>query len=73
MALTRILLIELISLFQVGKLLSDLVRLHLLLPSQFQKGLCSLLEFAADMELDVPKIWAYMGEIIGEILLSFIW
>ena len=24
-----------------------------------------VLEFAEDMEIDIPKIWAYLGELIG--------
>ena len=47
--------------------MSDLVRLHLLLPSQYQSGLCSVLEFGADIEVDVPMVWKYLGEFISEL------
>ena len=27
-----------------------------------------MLEFAEDMEVDIPKIWMYMGELIGPVV-----
>jgi len=49
----------------VGNLLHDLVKKQVLTVDQYLQGLVDILEFAEDMEIDIPRIWKYMGEIIG--------
>ena len=30
--------------------------------------LLEVLEFAEDMEIDIPKIWSYLGELVGQMI-----
>ena len=30
--------------------------------------LLEILEFAEDMEIDIPKIWTYLGELVGQMI-----
>ena len=30
--------------------------------------LLEVLEFAEDMEIDIPKIWMYLGELVGQMI-----
>ena len=55
---------------KIGQLLIQLVNKNLLLKTQFVKGLQNVLEFAADIVVDVPKIWDYFGEIFGKFKVS---
>ncbi|XP_013390980.1 eukaryotic translation initiation factor 4 gamma 1 isoform X3 [Lingula anatina] len=48
-----------------GHLLHDLVKQKYLTVDAYLKGLKEILEFAEDMEIDIPKIWDYLGELIG--------
>jgi len=48
-----------------GALLHDLVKTNVLSVKQYLKGLSEILEFAEDMVIDIPKIWQYLGELIG--------
>ena len=51
--------------------MSELVRMHILLPSQYQIGLCAVLDFAEDIIVDVPGFWLYVGEITSEFNMFF--
>ncbi|XP_074654497.1 eukaryotic translation initiation factor 4 gamma 1-like isoform X3 [Tubulanus polymorphus] len=48
-----------------GHLLHDLVSKGTITVENYLKGLHEVLEYAEDMEIDVPKIWEYLGELIG--------
>ncbi|KAL3861762.1 hypothetical protein ACJMK2_007784 [Sinanodonta woodiana] len=50
---------------QTGQLLHDLVKNNVLLVDIYVKGLNEILMFAEDMEIDIPKIWEYLGQLIG--------
>ncbi|XP_064642911.1 eukaryotic translation initiation factor 4 gamma 1-like isoform X3 [Lineus longissimus] len=50
---------------QAGHLLHDVVKGGLITVADYLKGLNEVLEYAEDMEIDIPKIWAYFGELIG--------
>ena len=51
---------------EVGAFLDKLIRKYYLLPSQYERGLISVLKFASDLVVDIPKVWDYFGEMIGE-------
>ena len=40
----------------------------LTLNSGFHCRLLEILEFAEDMEIDIPKIWTYLGELVGQMI-----
>jgi translation initiation factor 4G len=50
---------------QTGNLLHDVVKQNILSCQTYVRGLLEVLEFAEDMEVDIPKIWSYLGELIG--------
>ncbi|XP_064599552.1 eukaryotic translation initiation factor 4 gamma 1-like isoform X2 [Liolophura sinensis] len=50
---------------QTGNLLHDVVKKKLISVDCYVKGLGKVLEYAEDMEIDIPKIWTYLGELIG--------
>ncbi|XP_076365221.1 eukaryotic translation initiation factor 4 gamma 3-like isoform X2 [Tachypleus tridentatus] len=52
----------------VGQLFHDLVRKNILSVEQYVEGLKSLLELADDFEIDIPKIWLYLGELIAPMI-----
>ncbi|XP_013779883.1 eukaryotic translation initiation factor 4 gamma 3-like [Limulus polyphemus] len=49
----------------VGQLFHDLVRKNMITVEQYVQGLKSILQLADDFEIDIPKIWLYLGEIIA--------
>ena len=53
------------ALTMAGQLLDTLVSKYVLLPKNMEEGLCNLLQYGSDMELDIPKFWEYIGTIIG--------
>ncbi|KAK3602167.1 hypothetical protein CHS0354_013234 [Potamilus streckersoni] len=53
---------------QTGLLLHDLVKNNVLMVDTYVKGLNEILMFAEDMEIDIPKIWEYLGQLIGPML-----
>ena len=50
---------------KIGHLLGQFVNRNVLLRKQFKAGLNSVLEFAGDLMVDIPKVWDYFGELIG--------
>uniref|UniRef100_A0A3B4AJI6 Uncharacterized protein n=1 Tax=Periophthalmus magnuspinnatus TaxID=409849 RepID=A0A3B4AJI6_9GOBI len=52
----------------MGLLLHQLIKAGSLLPQQYYKGLHEILEVAEDMEIDIPHIWLYLGELITPML-----
>ena len=50
---------------QIGHLLSQLVIKKILLKKQYVKGLQNVLQFAGDLVVDIPKVWDYFGDLIG--------
>ena len=42
----------------------------MLLRQQYEAGLKSVLEFAGDLMVDIPKVWDYLGELIGKLQIS---
>lgn len=53
---------------QTGHLLHDLVKKEVISVQSYLKGLDEILQFAEDMEIDIPKIWQYFGELIGPMI-----
>jgi hypothetical protein len=53
-----------------GQLLDILVSKSVLLPQNMVEAASNILEFASDMEIDIPKFWQYMGAIIAPVLAS---
>ena len=53
---------------KVGHLLGQLLKRNILLRKQFESGLKSVLQIADVLVVDIPKIWDYLGELIGKIL-----
>ena len=51
----------------IGHLLGQLVLRHILLRKQYETGLRSVLHYAGDLVVDIPKVWDYLGELIGNI------
>ena len=49
----------------VGQLLSRLIKEHILLKKQCEAGLKTALEFVGDLVVDIPMIWNYLGELLG--------
>jgi len=58
------------ALTMAGQLLDTLVSKYVLLPKNMEEGLCNLLKYGSDMELDIPKFWEYIGTIIAPMLIS---
>lgn len=54
---------------RVGHLLGQLLKKNVLLRKQFEVGLKSVLQIADDVVVDIPKIWDYLGELLGKIWL----
>ena len=48
-----------------GLFLHNLVKKSIITDKQYLQGLNSVLSYAEDMEIDIPKIWQYFGELIG--------
>ncbi|KAK3105045.1 hypothetical protein FSP39_015996 [Pinctada imbricata] len=53
---------------QTGHLLHDLVKKGTISVDVYIKGLHEILLYAEDMEIDIPKIWQYFGELIGPMI-----
>ncbi|XP_060075672.1 eukaryotic translation initiation factor 4 gamma 3-like isoform X2 [Ylistrum balloti] len=53
---------------QTGLLLHDLVRKGSVPVKAYINGLHEILQYAEDMEIDIPKIWQYFGELIGPMI-----
>ena len=54
----------------LANLLSTLVKKCLLQKTQCVKGLGKFLQSAIDLICDIPKIWDYLGEIIGKLYIQ---
>ncbi|XP_076320360.1 eukaryotic translation initiation factor 4 gamma 3-like [Tachypleus tridentatus] len=52
----------------VGQLFHDLIRKNMITVDQYIEGLKSILQLADDFEIDIPKIWLYLGEIIAPMI-----
>ncbi|CAH3173904.1 unnamed protein product, partial [Porites evermanni] len=48
-----------------GKLLHFLLRDGVLTAQQYLQGLEQVLEYAEDIEIDIPQLWNYLGELLG--------
>ncbi|XP_045163528.1 eukaryotic translation initiation factor 4 gamma 1-like isoform X2 [Mercenaria mercenaria] len=53
---------------QTGHILHDLVKQTIISVDNYIKGLVEVLEFAEDLEIDIPKIWQYYGELISPMI-----
>ncbi|XP_055958553.1 eukaryotic translation initiation factor 4 gamma 3 isoform X2 [Patella vulgata] len=53
---------------QTGHLHHDLVSKKIISVDSYLKGLNQTLQIAEDMEIDIPKIWQYLGELIGPMI-----
>ncbi|XP_066928112.1 eukaryotic translation initiation factor 4 gamma 3-like isoform X2 [Clytia hemisphaerica] len=51
-----------------GKLFCRMVKDNLIKFAEFQKGMSSVIEIAPDMAVDIPRFYAYMGEILGPMI-----
>ncbi|XP_064459583.1 eukaryotic translation initiation factor 4 gamma 3-like isoform X2 [Ornithodoros turicata] len=48
----------------VGQLLKELVRRKVVSMELFTKGLHEVLQYGEDMEIDIPKVWEYVAELL---------
>ncbi|XP_067659282.1 eukaryotic translation initiation factor 4 gamma 1-like [Haliotis asinina] len=53
---------------QTGHLLHDLINQKIISVDTYLQGLTEILQSAEDMEIDIPKIWQYLGELIGPMI-----
>ncbi|KAK6174828.1 hypothetical protein SNE40_013400 [Patella caerulea] len=53
---------------QTGNLHHELVSKKIISVDSYLKGLNQTLQIAEDMEIDIPKIWQYLGELIGPMI-----
>ncbi|XP_071091109.1 eukaryotic translation initiation factor 4 gamma 3-like isoform X2 [Haliotis cracherodii] len=53
---------------QTGHLLHDLINQKIISVDTYLLGLAEILLSAEDMEIDIPKIWQYLGELIGPMI-----
>ncbi|XP_052211936.1 eukaryotic translation initiation factor 4 gamma 1-like isoform X2 [Dreissena polymorpha] len=53
---------------QTGFLLHGLVKQQIISVDSYISGLLEVLEFAEDLEIDIPKIWQYYGEMISPMI-----
>ena len=51
---------------KVGQLLGRLIKEHILLKKQFEVGFKMILSFTPDLVVDIPKVWDYLGDLIGQ-------
>ncbi|KAK3602704.1 hypothetical protein CHS0354_017146 [Potamilus streckersoni] len=50
---------------QTGLLLHDLVKNNVLMVDTYIKGLNQITMYADNMEINIPKLWEYLGQLIG--------
>ncbi len=50
----------------VGQLLARLIKEHIVLRRQFEAELVNVLKASSDLLVDMPKLWDYLGELIGK-------
>ncbi|XP_053379566.1 eukaryotic translation initiation factor 4 gamma 1-like [Mercenaria mercenaria] len=50
---------------QTGHILRNLVKQSVISLDDYLRGLVEVLEFAEDLEISIPKIWQYYGELIN--------
>jgi hypothetical protein len=50
----------------IAQFLAQLVSQHILLKKQYETGLGLVLKIVEDLIVDIPKMWLYLGELIGE-------
>ncbi|XP_077531868.1 eukaryotic translation initiation factor 4 gamma 1-like isoform X6 [Haemaphysalis longicornis] len=55
-----------------GQLLRELLGRKLLALEQFTRGLHGVLEYGEDMELDIPKVWEYVAELVAPLFLDLL-
>ncbi|KAI0210660.1 Eukaryotic translation initiation factor 4 gamma 1 [Lamellibrachia satsuma] len=48
-----------------GTLLNHLVKQTIVSAESYMKGVHETLQFSEDMQIDIPNIWQYLGELIG--------
>ncbi|XP_077509669.1 eukaryotic translation initiation factor 4 gamma 3-like isoform X6 [Amblyomma americanum] len=55
-----------------GQLLKELLKRKVVSLDVFTKGLHGVLEYGEDMELDIPKVWEYMAELVSPLFLDLL-
>ncbi|XP_037513259.1 eukaryotic translation initiation factor 4 gamma 1 isoform X4 [Rhipicephalus sanguineus] len=55
-----------------GQLLKELLKRKVFSLDVFTKGLHEVLEYGEDMELDIPKVWEYMAELVSPLFLDLL-
>lgn len=50
---------------QTGALMHDLVKEKVVGPDDLKKGVDAVLEFVEDLEIDIPQVWTYLGQMLG--------
>lgn len=55
-----------------GQLLKELLKRKVLSLDVFTKGLHEVLEYGEDMELDIPKVWEYVAELVSPLFLDLL-
>ncbi|CAF3665950.1 unnamed protein product [Rotaria sp. Silwood1] len=54
----------------IGRLLDAVIHEKILSNEGFLSGFQSVVDFAPDLAIDIPRIWQYIGEIIGPFLIG---
>ncbi|KAL1413854.1 hypothetical protein MTO96_007908 [Rhipicephalus appendiculatus] len=55
-----------------GQLLKELLKRKVFSLDVFTKGLHEVLEYGEDMELDIPKVWEYVAELVSPLFLDLL-
>nr|XP_050051080.1 eukaryotic translation initiation factor 4 gamma 1-like isoform X2 [Dermacentor andersoni] len=55
-----------------GQLLKELLKRKVLSLDVLTKGLHEVLEYGEDMELDIPKVWEYVAELVSPLFLDLL-
>ncbi|KAH6934714.1 hypothetical protein HPB50_027425 [Hyalomma asiaticum] len=55
-----------------GQLLKELLKRKVFSLDIFTKGLHEVLEYGEDMELDIPKVWEYVAELVSPLFLDLL-
>lgn len=53
---------------QTGAFMHDLIKAKIVLPEDFKSGVLSLMEIVEDLEIDIPQIWTYLGQMCGPLV-----
>jgi len=53
---------------QTGALMHELVKEKVVTVDDFKKGVADVLEYVEDLEIDIPQVWTYLGQMLGPLV-----